>query len=63
MKSTDAESVVQYGVQTPSSTTVLLVTDRLDEAEHILDVVGDGHVVQRTVRYGAWRPAEASGTM
>ena len=51
MKYTDAGSVVQYGVQTPSSTTVLLVTDRLDEAEHILDVVGEGRIVRRTGEY------------
>ena len=63
MKSNDAGSVVQYGVETPSSTSVLLVTDRLDEAEHILDVVGDGRIVQRTVRYGAWHPVEASVTV
>ncbi len=62
MKSNDAGSVVQYGVLTPSSTSVLLVTDRLDEAEHILDVVGEGRIVQRTVRYGAWRPVEDSVT-
>jgi hypothetical protein len=60
MKSSDAGSVVQYGVETPSSTSVLLVTDRLDEAEHILEVVGQGRIVQRTVRYGAWHPVEDS---
>jgi hypothetical protein len=50
------KTVIQYGVQTPASKTVLLLTDRLDEAENILDVVGEGRILQRTLEYGPWRP-------
>jgi hypothetical protein len=57
MTNTHSQSVVQYGVQTPASKTVLLLTDRLEEAENILDVVGEGRILQRTVEYGPWRPA------
>lgn len=55
MTNTEAQSVIQYGVQTPASKTVLLVTDRLDEAEKILDVIGKGRILQRTLEYGSWQ--------
>jgi hypothetical protein len=51
-------SVTQYGVQTPHSSTVLIVTDDRVEAERALDWITDGCVVQRTITYGDWLPGD-----
>jgi hypothetical protein len=51
-------SVVQYGIRTPRSKSVSMVTEVLAEATHLLDIVGDGEIVERTVHYGSWRLAE-----
>lgn len=58
MRSSDVRSIVEYGVQTPMSRTVVLLTDHLEEAEHMLDLVGEGRIVRRTVRYGPWRSVD-----
>lgn len=49
-----AKTVVQYGVQTATSKTILVVTDDLAEAERMLDMLGDGVLIQRTVEFGRW---------
>jgi hypothetical protein len=56
MRSSDVR--VEYGVQTLTSRTVVLVTDEIEEAQHMLDLVGEGRVVRRTVRYGPWRSVD-----
>jgi hypothetical protein len=42
---------VEYGIQTPTSKTMLGVTEALEEAQRTLDMVGDGRLIQRTVSY------------
>jgi YD repeat-containing protein len=56
-------SVTQYGVQTPNSSTVLVVTTDRAEAEHALDWITDGRVVQRTITYGGWQPGADEGDL
>jgi hypothetical protein len=53
-----AESFVQYGLQMASSNTILMVTEDLAEAERMLDLIGDGRVIARTVSYSRWYPVE-----
>jgi hypothetical protein len=53
-----AESFVQYGIQSPTSKTILMVTEDPAEADRMLDLVGDGRLVARTVSYGHWRPVD-----
>ncbi|MCW2587660.1 MAG: hypothetical protein JWQ86_87 [Mycobacterium sp.] len=60
MRSSDVRSKVEYGVQTPSSSTVAMVTDQIEEAEHMLDLIGAGRIMQRTVSYGPWSAVENS---
>ena len=54
----DRNTVVEFGVQTPNSRTVLTVTQDLAEAEHMLDMLGGGRLVRRSVSYSSWRPVE-----
>ena len=49
-----AGSVVEYGIQTLNGKTILMVTNDLTEAGHTLDLIGEGRLVQRTVRYSPW---------
>jgi hypothetical protein len=49
-----AGSVIEYGVQTTGSKTVLTVTQDEAEAEQMLDLLGEGWLVQRTVYYSPW---------
>jgi hypothetical protein len=49
-----ADSVVEYGIQTLTGKTILMLTNDLTEAEHTLDLIGEGRLVQRTVRYSPW---------
>jgi hypothetical protein len=53
-----ATRVVEYGVQTSNSKTILTVTEDLAEAERILDMLGQGRIVQRNVSYGPWIAVE-----
>lgn len=59
----DGRSVAQYGVQTPNSSTILIVTDDRAEAEHALEWIADGRVVHRTITYGDWRPEADNGDL
>ena len=45
---------MQYGVVSPRSRTILAVTEDYAEAEHTLDLIGEGRLVRRTVTYGWW---------
>jgi hypothetical protein len=54
-----AERCVQYGIQTPNSKSILMVTDDLAEAEHMLDVIGQGRLTVRTISYGRWRELDS----
>lgn len=54
-------SVTQYGVQTPNSSTVLIVADDHAEAEQVLDSITDGRVVHRTITYGGWLAGDEDG--
>lgn len=47
--------MVQYGIQTPTSKTILMLTEDRDEAERMLDMVGEGTIIKRTVVFGPWR--------
>ncbi|WP_319453501.1 MULTISPECIES: hypothetical protein [unclassified Mycobacterium] len=58
-RSGTAERHVQYGIQTPNSNTILMVTEDLAEAEHMLDMVGEGRLTVRTISYGRWRVLDA----
>jgi hypothetical protein len=44
----------EYGVQAANSKTILTVTLDLAEAERTLDMIGQGRLLQRTVRYSPW---------
>jgi len=44
----------EYGVQTANRKTILTVNLDLAEAERALDMIGEGRLLQRTVRYSAW---------
>jgi hypothetical protein len=37
-----------------------MVTDQIEEAEHMLDLIGAGRIMQRTVSYGPWSAVENS---
>ncbi len=50
----DEVSVTQYGVQTPSRSTVLVVSTDRGDAEHALQWIQNGRVVHRTITYGGW---------
>jgi hypothetical protein len=60
-KRDDAEGTVEFGFQTPNSKTVLMVTNDLAEAEHVLDLLGGGTLVRRTVGFSPWRPVVTEG--
>jgi hypothetical protein len=49
-----AECTTEYGVQTANSKTILTVTLDRAEAERTLDMLGEGRLLQRTVRYSPW---------
>jgi hypothetical protein len=53
-----AESFVQYGIQTSTSKTILMVTEDPAEADRMLDLIGDGRLVARTVSYSHWRQVD-----
>lgn len=55
-----ARVVVEYGVLAPTGPTVLLVTDDYAEAEHALDLIGEGRLVRRVVTYGQWTDVAVS---
>jgi hypothetical protein len=60
MSTRDIEKrVVQYGVRTAHSSTILVLTDSRAEAERALDMFGEGVLIERTVSYTRWRTAEA----
>jgi hypothetical protein len=52
----DSDSIVEFGIQTPNSKTVLMVTLDLAEAEQVLDLLGGGYLVRRTVSCTRWLP-------
>lgn len=54
-----AETVTEYGIQTFNSKQILVITEDLPDAERMLDMLGDGRLLTRTVTYGAWRPLDA----
>jgi hypothetical protein len=35
------------------------VTEDLAEAEHLLDMVGQGRLIERTITYGPWQLVDA----
>ena len=55
-----AKRLVEYGIQAPNSKTILMVTDNLADAERMLDMIGQGRLVERIIRYGPWRVADAN---
>ncbi|MDT5018856.1 MAG: hypothetical protein QOD39_5016 [Mycobacterium sp.] len=52
------ERVVQYGVRTASTRTILVLADSRAEAESALDMFGEGVLIERTVSYSRWRAVE-----
>ena len=57
----DAEGTVEFGIQTLTSRTVLMVTHDLAEAENVLALLGGGSLVRRTVSFSPWRPVATDG--
>lgn len=55
--------ITQYGVQTPNSSSILMVTTDRAEAEHWLDSIVDGSMVQRTIFYSSWQLEEDEGDL
>lgn len=56
--------ITQYGVQTPSSSSsILMVTTDRAEAEHWLDSIIDGSIVQRTISYSSWQREDDDGDL
>ncbi|GAC1397568.1 MAG: hypothetical protein NVSMB60_07760 [Mycobacterium sp.] len=53
-----SSSITQYGVQTPTSSTILIVTTGRAEAEHALNWITDGRVVHRTIPYRGWQSGD-----
>jgi hypothetical protein len=53
------ETVVQYGVRTANSKTILVLADSRAEAERALDMLGEGVVIERTLSYSRWRTVKA----
>ncbi|CAN5553955.1 hypothetical protein BH10ACT9_BH10ACT9_46000 [soil metagenome] len=49
-----ARCTVEYGIISATSRTILTVTEDYAEAEHTLDLIGEGRLVRRTVTYSAW---------
>lgn len=58
------QRLVQYAIQTHNSKSVLMVTEDRSEAERLLDMIGQGRLLTRTITYGPWRdvPAVMSAT-
>ena len=46
--------VTEYGVQTPSRSTILVVSTDRGEAERALQWIQNGRVVHRRITYGGW---------
>lgn len=55
--------ITQYGVRTPNSSSILMVTTDRAEAEHWLDSIVDGSMVQRTIFYSSWQLEEDEGDL
>lgn len=55
-----AKRLVEYGIQVPNSKTILMVTDNLADAERMLDMIGQGRLVERTISYGPWRVVDSN---
>jgi hypothetical protein len=56
-----AEVVVEYGIQTLHSKSILVMTNDLAEAHRTLDMIGEGRLISRTVSYSGWQDVEAGG--
>ena len=54
------ESAVEYGIRLEGSSTVLMVTDDVGEAQQTLDMVGHGVLLRRTVWRSPWTTAETN---
>ena len=54
-----AESFVQYGIQAANSKTILMVTEDPEEADRMLDLLGEGRLITRTISYTHWGPVDA----
>ncbi|MGF2944331.1 hypothetical protein [Mycobacterium sp. Lab-001] len=51
-------------MQTPnSSSSILMVTTDRAEAEHWLDSIIDGSIVQRTISYSSWQREDDDGDL
>ena len=58
-----ATCTTEYGVQTANSKTILTVTLDLAEAERTLDMLGEGRLLQRTVRYSPWTAVDEDAVL
>lgn len=58
MATRGATVTVEYGIQTPNSKTVLVVTEDLSEAVSTLNMLGSGTLIRRTVRCSPWRAVD-----
>lgn len=52
------KSVIEYGIQTATSKSILVITSDLADAHRTLDMIGDGRLVCRTVTYSRWRQVD-----
>lgn len=58
-----AACTTEYGVQTANSKTILTVCSDLAEAERTLDMLGEGRLLRRTVRYSPWTAVDEDAVL
>ena len=56
------DTVIEYGIQTANSKSILVITTDLDDAHRTLDMIGDGRLLCRTVSYSRWEEVETDAT-
>jgi hypothetical protein len=52
------DTVIEYGIQTANSKSILVITSDLADAHRTLDMIGDGRLVCRTVSYSRWQDVD-----
>ena len=52
------DTVIEYGIQTANSKSILVITSDLADAHRTLDMIGDGRLVRRTVSYSRWQDVD-----
>jgi hypothetical protein len=55
-------TVIEYGIQTANSKSILVITSDLADAHRTLDMIGDGRLLCRTVSYSRWEEVDTDAT-